>query len=79
VSAADKSNVVILDVVTCLPIPVERILNAALEADLDTVMVVGYDKNGKFYFAGSDPSAPNKVWLLEMGIHKQMQVTIDDE
>jgi hypothetical protein len=54
-------------------------LNAALEADLDTVLVLGYDKAGNFYFAGSEASGPENVWLCEMGKHKLIQITIDDE
>ena len=65
--------------ITSLPIPVERILNAALDADLDTVLVLGYDKDGSFYFADSEASGPENVWLCEMGKHKLIQITIDDE
>jgi hypothetical protein len=74
-----SDNVVILPVVTSLSLPPERILNAALEADLDTVLVLGYDKAGNFYFAGSEASGPENVWLCEMGKHKLIQITIDDE
>lgn len=72
-------NVVILDVITSLPIPVERVLNSALEADLDTVLVIGYDKSGNFYFAGSQSDGPENIWLCEMAKHKLIKVTIDDE
>ena len=78
--SGSADNVVPLrGLVTSLPIPVERVLNSALTADLDTVLVVGYDKEGNFYFAGSEASGPENVWLLEMGKHKLIQITIDDE
>jgi len=78
--SGDAGNVVPLrGLVTCLPIPVERVLKSALEADLDTVLVIGYDKEGGFYFAGSQASGPENVWLCEMGKHKLIQITIDDE
>lgn len=58
-------GVVDLDVVTSLDIPVERILRRATEADLDTAIVIGWDKEGELYFATSVSSGPEVLWLLE--------------
>jgi hypothetical protein len=45
-------NVIVLNVLTTINLPPERILNAALEADLAAlVVIVGYDKNGQYYFS----------------------------
>jgi hypothetical protein len=43
----------------------ERILNAALEADLAALVVVGYDKNGQYYFHSSIPHGSTVNWLLD--------------
>ena len=39
-------NVIVLNVLTTINLPPERILNAALEAYLAALVIVGYDKNG---------------------------------
>jgi hypothetical protein len=46
-------NVVELKLLTTINLPPERILNAALEADLAALVIVGYDKNGEYYFHSS--------------------------
>lgn len=45
--------------------PPERILNAALEAGLTEVVIVGIDRDGNEYFAASQPDGPNVLWHLE--------------
>lgn len=57
-------EVIILDMETSLDIPAARVLAAALEADLDVVVVLGR-VNGEEYFASSMTSGPEVVWLLE--------------
>lgn len=32
---------------------------------MDTVVVVGWDKDGNFYLRSSEPSGPEVMWLLE--------------
>jgi hypothetical protein len=58
-------NVVVLDVLTTINLPPERILNAALEADLAALVIVGYDKNGEYYFHSSIPHGATINWLLD--------------
>ena len=58
-------NVIALDVLTTINLPPERILNAALEADLAALVVVGYDKNGQYYFHSSIPHGSTVNWLLD--------------
>jgi hypothetical protein len=58
-------NVIVLDVLTTINLPPERILNAALEADLAALVVVGYDKNGQYYFHSSIPHGSTVNWLLD--------------
>lgn len=61
------SNVVELNCETTLDLPADRILSRALDADLDTVVVIGYDKQGDFYFASTTADGGNVVWLFEKG------------
>lgn len=58
------SNVVELGCITKLDLPPDRILNNALEK-LDGVVLVGWDKQGEFYFSSSYASGPEALWLLE--------------
>lgn len=60
------SNVIDLPVATTLPIPPERVLNAALAPGLERVLVVGWNPDGTMYFAGSHSDAPENLWLLEL-------------
>lgn len=59
------SNVVELSCQTTLDLPAERILSKALDADLDTAIVVGYDKDGDLYFASTTADGGNVLWLFE--------------
>lgn len=61
----EESNVVELDVVTSLDIPVERVLEQAAKAKLTEVTVVGYTEDGDFYFASSQADGGDVLWALE--------------
>lgn len=58
-------NVVVLDIVTRLDVPAERVLHKALEAGLESVVIAGYDKDGGEYFASSVADGGTALWLLE--------------
>ena len=58
-------ELVILPLVTRLPIPADRVLPSALTENMTEVVLIGYDKDGKFYFAASEPDGPSVLWLLE--------------
>jgi hypothetical protein len=60
-----SAEIIELDVVTSLDIPVERVLRKAREAGLESVVVIGWDEDGDLYFASSLASGPEVVWLLE--------------
>lgn len=49
-----------------------RILQLALKAELADVVVVGFNKDGDFWFSGSDPDGSEVLWLLERARHKLM-------
>lgn len=62
----DNSNVVELPVITKLDIPVERILNNALDADLERVVIVAETKEGSRYFASSVADGGTVMWMMEL-------------
>lgn len=59
------SNVIPLGGITRLDLPVDRVLEAAKE-QLDSVVILGYDKEGKQYFASTFADGGEVIWLLEM-------------
>lgn len=59
------AKIVNLPVVTTLDLPPDRILDAAKEADLGSVVVVGHTKDGHLYFAGSMADGGEVLWLFE--------------
>lgn len=59
------TNVVDLSVVTTLDIPVERILRKAMEADLESIIILGMRKNGEEYFCSSVADGGTVLWKLE--------------
>ena len=71
-------KVTILRVLTTLDVPIDRVLEGALAADLDAVVVLGYDKNGDEYFASSNADGGDVVWLMERMKLKLLQVTDQD-
>jgi hypothetical protein len=58
-----EDNVTALEVQTTLEIPVSRVLEKA--AHLKSVVVIGYDEDGKEYFASSMSDGGDVVWLVE--------------
>jgi len=67
-------NVVILPVITRLEIPAERVLNAAIEEGVKEVVIVGYDKDGEFYFASSKADGGQVMWLFELAKKKLLEI-----
>lgn len=60
-----SDNVVVLNVATRLDVPAERILKAALDNDLESVVIAGYYKDGEEYFASSIADGGTVLWLME--------------
>jgi len=69
-----NDNVVELECVTTLPIPVERVIRKAGEANLSSVVVIGWEPDGGFYFASNDPSGPECLWLLELAKKRLLEL-----
>ena len=59
-------NVVFLNANSTLDIPVERVLEGALKADLEIAMVAGRYEDGRFYLACSSCEITLMITLLEL-------------
>jgi hypothetical protein len=59
------AEIVELDMITRLDIPVERILKKALEKGLKNVVLAGFTEDGDEYFASSVADGGAALWLLE--------------
>lgn len=60
-----SDNVVIGSFVTRLDVPVERVLSQAADADLESVVILGYGRDGTEYFNSSVADGGTVVWLME--------------
>lgn len=58
------NNVIPLNNVTLLDLPVDRVLEAAKDK-LEGVIILGYDKEGDEYFASTYADGGDVLWLLE--------------
>lgn len=61
----DADNVRVLPVITSHDVPAERILRAAIRAELGKVVILGYDADGAEYFASSVADGGTVLWLME--------------
>lgn len=60
-------DVVVLNIDHCtLPIPCERVISAALRANLKEVVIAGWAEDGTFYFAMSETNAANIGHVLDL-------------
>lgn len=65
-----NGKVIPLGNITKLDLPVDRILEAA-KGELEGVVLLGYDKEGEFYFASTYADGGDVLWLLE-NLKKQL-------
>ncbi len=72
-------KVVVLDCITSLDIPVERVLEQAAEAKLTEVTVVGYTEDGDFYFGSTQADGGDVLWALEKAKLDLLRVGEDDD
>lgn len=54
----------ILDCVTRLDLPADRVIDA-IPKDMDDIVVVGFDADGEFYFASNKANGGDILWLIE--------------
>lgn len=69
-----SADVVTFPGITKLDLPPERLLTQALEAQPDSVVIVGYGKDGEFYFASSKADGAEVLWLLELAKKRLLEV-----
>lgn len=74
---SDPSKVVLFPGITTLDLPPDRLLENAV-GQLTEVIILGYDKDGKFYFSSSKASGPEALWTLAMAQKKILEVFDDD-
>lgn len=72
-----KNNVISFRGITRLDLPPDRILKASIDK-LDSVVILGYDKEGEEYFASSIADGADILWLIERAKLKLLEVTEDD-
>ena len=62
---SDKEDKVVnFSGITRLDIPPERILRGALKRDLESVVVMGWTKDGDTYFASGMADGGDVMWLM---------------
>lgn len=61
-------DVVFLNVETTLPIPVDRVLDGC--RDLKEVVVMGWDKDGRFILAASEADLEGIAYMAQKLLHK---------
>lgn len=60
--------------ITRLDGPPDRVLNHASAADLEGVVVVGWHKDGEFYFHSSIANGGDNLWLFELAKKSLLEV-----
>jgi hypothetical protein len=68
-----EDNLVYLDTETSLPIPVNRVLDGAHQANMTEVVVIGWDENGDLYMSTSESDGGNVLWLLEVAKNRLLK------
>lgn len=66
-------DVIPLGCVTRLDLPADRVLEGAV-GRMEGVVLVGYDKDGDFYFASTYADGGTVLWLLEQCKKKLLEV-----
>jgi len=62
---SDEDNVLLFNGVTTLDFPAELMLKKAMDADLESVVILGYRKDGEGFYASSIADGGTVLWLLE--------------
>ena len=72
-------DVTVLNTVTSLDLPADRILDAAKEIGMEGVVIVGYTKDGDEYFASSYADGGTTGWHLDRAKYKLLKIVDDQE
>lgn len=60
--------------ITKLDLPPERVLQAALDRNLESVVILGYDQDGDEVFISSVADGGTITWMLERAKLKLLQL-----
>lgn len=69
----NKSNVKVLNMLTKLDIPPDRLLINAI-GNMEDVVIIGWDKNNEFYFSSSQANGGDILWLIELAKKRLLEV-----
>lgn len=58
-------NIIKFPGMTTVDIPPEKVLQAAIEHDLDEVVIMGFDKKGDLFLSSSTSNVPTVLWIAE--------------
>lgn len=67
-------DVVRMNMVTRLDISPDAVIEAASEANLACVVIIGFDADGNEYFASSKADGADVLWHIERAKHKLMVI-----
>lgn len=59
------TNVVTLKTITTLPLRSETVLQAAIDNEIQDVIVIGRGQDGNGYYASANADAGDMLWLME--------------
>jgi hypothetical protein len=68
-------KVIVLPVITTLGLDVGRVLQAAIDAKLTQVWVIGENTDGGLYFASSTSDGGNALWWMEKAKRALMEIS----
>lgn len=71
-----SAEVVEFDGITTLDIPPARVLSKAVDAALQSCVVIGYREDGSFYFASSVADGGEVLWLMEVAKKRLLEVEV---
>lgn len=60
--------------ITRLKTSPDKAIEAAAEYGLESVVILGFKKDGEFYFASSEPGTPETLYFLERGRHELLKM-----
>ena len=67
-------EVINLEQITRLDLPPERVIDNAPVEELESAVLLGWKKDGEFYFASSIANGPDVLWLMELAKKKLLEI-----
>ena len=67
-------EVINLEQITRLDIPPERVIDNAPVEELESAVLLGWKKDGEFYFVSSIANGPDVLWLMELAKKKLLEI-----